>query len=245
MGETKARGLGGRGRGKEWVILGQKRLLQFHRHAQIGFHLLVPGPDLALLGFEFENVPAQKRVLHFEKRLGGNQSDEIPGAIDQQDVVVKFLSASGKNRGQHLADSVANPDPDFVFTKVFADRIARKKRKAVAPTEQGTEFMPGTHPNEFAAFEDCKKFDIRLGKGARDLFRLRARFRHLGVTNELREIDSFRLKNALADVRRRRRTAPSFHSLERADVSTTQVLSVFVANALLRLCEHATSLGFI
>ena len=96
MGETKARGLGGGGRGKERVLLGQERLLQFHRHAQIGFHLLVLRPDLALLGFELENVPAQKRVLHFEKRLGGNQPDEIPGAIDQQDVVVKFLVPRAK-----------------------------------------------------------------------------------------------------------------------------------------------------
>ena len=143
--------------------------------------------------------------MDFEKRLGGNESDKISGVIDEQDVVVKFLSAAGKNSGQHLADGVADPDSDFVFTKVFADRIARKKRKAVAPTEQGTEFMPGTHPHEFAAFENSEKFDIRLGKGARDLFRLRARFRRLGVTNELPEIDFFRLKNALAEIRRRRR----------------------------------------
>ena len=57
----------------------QKRLLQFHRHAQVGFHLVVPHPDLALFGLELKNVPAQQRVLHFKERLRGNQPDELAG----------------------------------------------------------------------------------------------------------------------------------------------------------------------
>ena len=203
--ETQLRGLGCGVGGKDRVFLGQERLLQFHRHAQIGLHLLVPGPDLAFLRFELENVPAQERVLYFEEGLGGDKPDEIARVIDQQHIVVKLLLTARENRRQHRRNGVADRDADFVFAQMLADRIARPKREAEAPAEEGAELVPGTHPDKLVAFENSEEFDVGLGKGARDLFRLRACLRRRAVTNELREIDSFRLKNALTDVRRRRR----------------------------------------
>ncbi|MGH8092455.1 MAG: hypothetical protein ACREIF_03150 [Chthoniobacterales bacterium] len=148
----------------------------------------------------WRNVPAQERVLDLEKRFGGNQSDKVPGAIDQQNVVVKFLRGSREDRGQHSADGIAHRDPNFILAQMFPDWIARKERETVAPTEQGTQLMPGTHPGELVAIEDGEKFDARLGKGARHLFRLRARVRGRAVTNESAEINFIRRKNCLVEL---------------------------------------------
>ena len=39
----------------------------------------------------------------------GNQPDEVAGAIDQQDVVVKFLVTTREYGRQHCADGIARP----------------------------------------------------------------------------------------------------------------------------------------
>ena len=90
-------------------------MLQFHRHAQVGFHLVVPHPDLALFGLELKNVPAEQCVLDLKERLCGNQSDEVACAIDQQDVVVKFLVTTREYGRQHCADGIVDGDANFVF----------------------------------------------------------------------------------------------------------------------------------
>ena len=115
VGETQACVLCRGGGRKKRIFLWQERLLQFHRHAQVGFHLVVPRPDLALFGLELENVPPEQRVLYFEERLRGNQPDKVAGAIDQQHIVVKFLVTTRKHGRQHCADRVADRNANFVF----------------------------------------------------------------------------------------------------------------------------------
>src|SRR5262245_47382279 len=84
---------------------------------------------------------------------------------------------------------------------MFADRITRKKGEAVAPTQQGAQLMPGTHPREFAAFEDSEEFHVGLGKGARDMLCLRTRLRDDAVTDESPEINLLRLENTSVECR--------------------------------------------
>ena len=58
-------------------------LLQFRRHSQICFHLLVFLANLAVALFDFPNVRQQKCVLNLEKRFGTDESKESAVFIDQ------------------------------------------------------------------------------------------------------------------------------------------------------------------
>jgi len=82
MVEPQGRGLLVRIGREKWVRDGQQRLLQFHRHPEVCFHLVVFSLDLAILLFKVANIGQQQFVLDLEKRLRGNKAKESGLLID-------------------------------------------------------------------------------------------------------------------------------------------------------------------
>src|SRR5215471_9897478 len=109
-----------------------QRLLQFRRHPQIGFHLLVLLANLAVALFEFANVRKQKRVLYLEKRFGTDESKESAVFVHQQDVVVKIFVRACEHGAQDISNRRRNFNARFLLAKMAGDRLARPKRKTVA-----------------------------------------------------------------------------------------------------------------
>ena len=99
--------------------------------------------------------------------------------------------------------------------------------------------MAGTHPREFATFEDSEEFYVGLGKRARDMLCLRTRLRDDAVADESPEINLLCLENAPVECRNRwRRTCRrrSFIS-EKSGRFHKSLLSVIVT-ALCYVCVN-------